>query len=396
MALLKKILGMLNSLKKGYYNLRYWGSLYKNMKKNIHTLKINEKDQILSYINKPGIVFSFDDSYRINDWYKYGKDIFGYYDVKVTFNINAIHHFEGKREHTQKEIDMLIELQSNGHEIAHHGFKHRKATEYSIEFGTARWLEDEVVSLLKWMDNQSHSKTKEGFKKPVSFAFPHFVYNEENILALIPRYFKIARGGHLKRDNLTAFNQIGFAPSICLDGYYSYNLYYLKKIMKLAKKTGRNLIITCHSILPEDYNWENFGWGEESKKSGTWRTKPEVVQTIINEARKIDLEFYTTSEIAGIATFIDPNFEMYVRELISNPTAQWISIAELSLIKELDLSSKKISNIDGIQYFLNLEKLNINNNSITDLRILEKLPKLKSLNNMNNFKDRKITEYKVI
>jgi Leucine-rich repeat (LRR) protein len=154
--------------------------------------------------------------------------------------------------------------------------------------------------------------------------------------------------------------------------------------MKLAKKTGRNLIITCHSILPEDYNWENFGWGEESKKSGTWRTKPEVVQTIVNEARKIDLEFYTTSEIAGVATFIDPNFEKCVRKLISIPSAQWISISELFLIKELDLSNIEISNLDGIQYFLNLERLNLSGNKIADFRLLGKLSKLREIKFADN------------
>jgi peptidoglycan/xylan/chitin deacetylase (PgdA/CDA1 family) len=371
------------SLKKRLYEWKYWSNLNKNMKKHFRTLNTEGRIQILPYINKPGIVFSFDDSYRINDWYKYGKTLLGYYDVKATFNINAIHHFEGKREHTQNEIDMLIELQSNGHEIGHHGFKHRKSTDYFGEFGLNKWVEDEIVALFNWMENQSHSKTKERFRKPVSFAFPHFVYNDDNILALIPKYFKIVRG-HLKGDNLTSFNHLGFAPSICLDGYYSYNLYYIKKILKLAKKTGSNLIITCHSILPEDINWDDFGWGEESKKSGTWRTTPEVIQNIINEARKIGLEFYTTTEIAGVATFMDPNFEKYVRKLISNPSAQWIPISELCLLKELNLSNSEITNLDGIQYFLNLETLNLYGNKITDFRLLEKLPKLRNLIITNN------------
>ncbi|WHY89109.1 polysaccharide deacetylase family protein [Neobacillus novalis] len=365
-----------------YYNWRYWGNLYKSMKRHSQFNNTN-KELSLSYINKPGIAFSFDDSYRINDWYQYGKDLFGYYDVKVTFNINAIHHFEGKRKHTQEEIDKLLELQSSGHEIAHHGYKHRKATDYSNEFGLNKWVEDEIVSLFNWMENQSHSITKEKFKKPVSFAFPHFVYNFDNIKELIPRHFKIARG-HMIKDNLTSFNHTGFAPSICLDAFYSSNLYFVKKMMKIAKKSGRNLIITSHSILPKEIDWADFGWGEESIKSGTWRTTPTTIQAIIDAARKSDLEFYTTSEVAGVATFIDPNFEKYVRKLISNPSAEWIPISELCLIKEMDLSNKGISNLDGIQYFINLEKLNLNNNKITDFRLLEKLPKLKGLNSDNN------------
>jgi peptidoglycan/xylan/chitin deacetylase (PgdA/CDA1 family) len=391
----KKIMANFNSIKKIYFNWRYWNNVYSNMLKQTGPCTLKENHQIIPYKNKPGVVLSFDDSYRINDWYKYGKEIFGYYDVKVTFNINSSHHFEGKREHTQDEIDMLIDLQSNGHEIAHHGYNHKRANEYSNEFGVEEWIKDEIVSLFNWMDLQSHSRTFEKFKKPVTFAFPHFVYNNQHILELVPKYFKIVRG-HLDKDNLTSFNHSGFTPSICLDGYYSHNLHFIKKIMRLAKKSGKNLILTCHSILPEEVNWEDFGWGEEAKKSGTWRTSPETIRAIIEQARKLDLEFYTTAEIAGVATFIDPNFEKCVRELLHNPSVDWIPISDLLSIKELDLSNRQISNLDGIQYFLNLERIDLGGNSITDFRILEKLPKITKVNLENPLKEESNLESTVI
>ncbi|MDR7000617.1 leucine-rich repeat domain-containing protein [Neobacillus niacini] len=387
MKLKSKILITLNSIKRNYYNWRYWNNVYKNMMKYTQSLASKDKSYMLLYKNKPGIALSFDDSFRINDWYKYGNKIFGYYDVKVTFNINAIHHFKGKREHTQKEIDMLLELQSMGHEIGHHGFKHKKATDYSNDFGLDSWIEDEIVTLIDWMDQQSHSKTLEKFKKPVSFAFPHFLFDSKHVSELVPKYFKIVRG-HLYKENLISFNHSGFTPSICLDGYYSYNLHYIKKIMRLVKKSGKNLIFTCHSILPKEFDWDVYGWGKEAKKSGTWRITPQMIQTIINEAREIGLEFYTTSEIAGIATFIDHNFEKCIRELISNPSLKWIPLSELSPIVELDLSNQGISNLDGIQYCVNLEKLHLGGNNITDFRLLKKLPKLKKINFGNDLKEK--------
>ncbi|MFD0829829.1 polysaccharide deacetylase family protein [Neobacillus sp. M.A.Huq-85] len=371
------------SLKNNYYAWRYWSNLYRNMKNHIpreKTKKINNMPQCL---DRHGIAFSFDDSYRIYDWYKYGKELFEDNNIKVTFNINAFHHFERKREHTQNEIDMLLELQSKGHEIAHHSFSHKKATEYSNEFGMNCWIENEIESLNQWMKNQRHSKTLEGFKRAVTFAFPHFLFNEQNIKELVPKYFKIVRG-HLHNDNLISSNHSGFAPSICLDGYYSVNLFYLKKIMKLAKKTGRNLILTCHSILPKEINWEDFGWGEESKKSGTWRTSPETLQAIIDHARRMGFAFYTTSEIAGVATFIDPNFEKYVKGLISDSTANWILISDLYAIKELDLSNKVISNLAGIQYFVNLEKLTLDGSNLTNFSLLDQLSKLKEVKYNSN------------
>ncbi|RST72558.1 polysaccharide deacetylase [Siminovitchia acidinfaciens] len=353
------------------------------MEMTIEKPQFHIQDQVIPFFNKPGIAFSFDDSFRVNDWFMYGKDIFGYYDVKVTFNINAFHHFEGQREHTQEEIDLLLELQSNGHEIAHHGFKHQDGKNYSRKKGLSGWIDDEIISLLNWMEKQVHSKTNEKFRKPVSFAFPYSEYTEGNIQELVPKYFKIVRG-HLFDDNLTRFNHTGFAPSICIDSILLPDIKHIKKIMKIAKIMGSNLIIMCHSILPEEVNWADFGWGEDSIESGQWRVSPKTIREIINEARRIDMEFYTTSEIAGVASFIDRNMESWVRKQISNPDDQWISIRELSLIKELDLSNKNISNLDGIQYFTNLEKLNISNNHISDFRLLEKLPKLKNIEISNN------------
>ncbi len=379
-----RFINIIKFLKKRYYQLRYWSNLYRNMVKQLDNQdNYNDKNiKLIPFIDKPGIAFSFDDSYRVNDWYMYGKDMFGFYDIKVTFNINGVHPLEGNREHNQKEIDQLLELQASGHEIAHHGYKHQRATDYSAKYGYDKWIEDEIETLFNWIEKQSHSITKEKFKKPVSFAFPHFKHNRHIINKIIPKYFKIARG-HLSNDNLTDFNHVGFTPSICLDSYYSCNLYYLKKIMRMTKKTGKNLILTCHSILPEDLS-AALGKGEKAMKWGTWRVSPKIIQTIIDEARKHDLEFYTTSEIAGIATFIDPNFEICVREKISNPSDKWVKISELLKIKELNLSNKDISNLDGLEYFLNLERINLSNNNISDLRLLKNLPKLIYINIENN------------
>ncbi|MBS4179138.1 polysaccharide deacetylase family protein [Lederbergia citrea] len=368
----------MKSLKKKYFQWRYWGYLYKSMVKHLDYCNKEINKEYIPYINKPGIVLSFDDSYRVHDWCKYGKETFGYYDIKVTFNINGVHPLEGNRKHTQKEIDQLLELQSNGHEIAHHGFKHKTPTEYTANDGYDKWIKDEIETLFNWMAKQSHSKTKEGFKRPVSFAFPHFIYNDISLRQIIPKYFKIARG-HLHKDHLTGFKHNGFAPSICLDGYYSCNIYYLKKIIKLAKKSGKNLILTCHSILPEDASDNYYGNGENAAKWGTWKISPKIIQMIIDETRKNDMEFYTTSEIAGIATFIDHNLERAIKEQLSIPKEEWIEISKLYEVKELDLSNKGITNLDGLEYFLSLEKINLSNNEIADYRLLKKLPKLKDV-----------------
>lgn len=370
------MLTKVNKLKREYYDWRTWNYNYRNMKKHINSKSINKIPSI-PYLNKPGICFSFDDSFRVNDWCKYGKNLFGFYDVRATFNINAYHHYEGNREHNQAEIDMLLELQSDGHEMAHHGYNHKNAVEYSDQWGLKKWFEDEIEPLFKWIEKQSHSKTGEKFKKPVTFTFPYYEYNKQILEKLIPEYFKIARGISTLKDFLTPKNHSGFAPSICIDSHHLTNSRNMTKIMKLAKQTGCNLILNCHSIIPDDVNWLESGWQEEHSRR--LRTSPKVIQSIINTAKENELGFYTTAELAGIATFSDRNFEKGVRNLLNKLSDQWLFISDLSSITELDISNQSISNLDGIQYFVNLEKLNISNTMITDVRLLQKLPNLISV-----------------
>jgi hypothetical protein len=284
-----------------------------------------------------------------------------------------------------------LELQSHGHEIAHHGFRHKQAVKYANKLGYERWISDEIITLNNWMEKQEHSETKEKFKQPVSFAFPHFHYNEELVSRIIPKFFKISRG-HLKEDNLTPSNHVGIAPSICLDDYYSCNQYYLKKIIKLARKSGKNLILTCHSILPEEVEVESFGDLKKSNQWGAWRVDPKLLRFIIRVARENNMEFYTTSEIAGIATFIDKNLERAVREQISLSDDQWINISELLKLKKLDLSNKGITHLGGLEYFLNLEEINLKNNHLLDLRVLKKLPNLKTVH-IEDYKSGKSKPY---
>ncbi|WML51604.1 DUF2334 domain-containing protein [Neobacillus sp. PS3-12] len=376
---LKKVVNLYDLLKKNYFQWRYWSNTYRGMKVHLN-MELNKEK---TTIKTPGIAFSFDDSFRIKHWHTYGKQLFGFYDVKVTFNINAFHHFENQREHSQEEIDMLLELQSDGHEIAHHGYRHKKADSYLEAYGLRKWVEDEIESLFRWMNKQKHSITNERFKKSVSFAFPHFVFNHNNLLVLKQKYYKVVRC-HLNNTNLTPFDYSGLAPSICLDGYYGCNLFFLKRILRLVKKSGDNLILTCHSVLPKEVNWQDFGWGKEAEKSGEWRISPKTIQKIIFEARKLGLEFYTTSEIAGVATFIDQNFEKCIRDELNIASSEWLSISELSSMNKLDLSNKEISNIDGIQYFTNLKEIDLSNNKISDLRLLGKLKNLNRVNVENN------------
>lgn len=357
----------------------------KNMRK-VYKGKSRKTTKEIMYINKPGIVLSFDDSLRVKHWYYYGKDLFGFYNVKATFNINAMLPFVN-RLHNQEEIDMLIELQHNGHELVHHGFSHRDAEKYCLENGYIQWLQQDIEPLINWMGKQKHSVTKEKMKKPVSFAFPYSSFNEEIVDKLIPEYFKVCRGHFNKNQfqDLVTFEQMGFVPSICIDSNMLPDVRFIKPVLKLAKSMGCNIIFMCHSILPEEVNWKDFNWGQASLEAGEYRISPKSLIYIIEEARKLDLEFYTLSEIGGVATFIDGNLENSIREKLHiNSKEKWLLIKDLINVKKLDLSSSNISNLGGMEYFLGLEELDISNNNICDIRILSKLKKLRVVNIKND------------
>jgi peptidoglycan/xylan/chitin deacetylase (PgdA/CDA1 family) len=357
-----------------YYERKKWSSLVKTVKLQ---KKSNNVNQNIKYINKPGICFSFDDSFRVDGWYDEVKRLFGYYDIRATFNVNAYHHFEGQREHTQEEIDKLLELQADGHEIAHHTLKHYNAVKYINKRGFDQWINDEIDPLFNWLEKQRHSKTSESFKRPVSFAFPYFSANEKSTQRLVPNVFKVVRGGISQI--LTPFNATGFIGSIDIDRNILPNPKYIKKILQHIKETGKSAIFTCHSVIEDHIQFDEENMEEDEIKSMKYRINPKTLELIIHEAKKNDLEFYTTADLADVATFIDGKFETYIRKKLNLIPNQWIKISDLINIKELDLRNLGITNLDGLQYFLNLEKLDISHNDIKDLRLIKRLPKLKEV-----------------
>jgi len=77
-------------------------------------------------------------------------------------------------------------------------------------------------------------------------------------------------------------------------------------------------------------------------------------------------------------TFADPNFEFAVREKL-NYFSKPIYKSQLLSFVQLDLGTKDIRDISGIEHFRNLEVLNLRENKISDVRPLGSLKKLHSL-----------------
>ncbi len=82
-------------------------------------------------------------------------------------------------------------------------------------------------------------------------------------------------------------------------------------------------------------------------------------------------------------SFNDPNFENAIRDIINRPKGA-IYKKDLKRIYELELINKNINDIEGIQYFENLKKLDLSFNKIEDIRPLSKLKMLEELKLMSN------------
>jgi len=88
--------------------------------------------------------------------------------------------------------------------------------------------------------------------------------------------------------------------------------------------------------------------------------------------------FLTATFLDKPVTFADPNLEFAIREKL-NYYSKPIYKSQLLNFVELDLGTKDIRDISGIEHFRNLEVLNLRENNIIDVLPLESLKKLNSL-----------------
>jgi len=82
-------------------------------------------------------------------------------------------------------------------------------------------------------------------------------------------------------------------------------------------------------------------------------------------------------------TFIDKNLEKAIRESLKKPSEDLFK-SDLQKITTLDVNSKSISNISGIENLTNLTSLNLYYNNITNVDVLKDLTKLTYLNLCRN------------
>ena len=228
----------------------------------------------------PGaIVLTFDDR-NISDWYK-SDSILSKYNWKATFCVTDY----GKVNEEQKQN--LLELQSIGHEIAHHGYKHFNALEYLKTNTMEEYIQNEITPSLDLMKNDGLNIT--------SFVYPGGVRSDALDLVLFD-YFPILRGttyGKKPLNQQECFLEIGgdklLVYGLGIDNHYEhFDIDYYYKLIEYAANNGVAVIFYGHRIADDD--------------STSYVTSYQTLEKICSYAQDKNMDFLTLRELTAYNT----------------------------------------------------------------------------------------------
>jgi peptidoglycan-N-acetylglucosamine deacetylase len=222
-----------------------------------------------------GIALTFDDQYP-QDWYTI-KPLLDQYNVKATFFVTT------PQTLSADDVKKLLALQSDGMEIACHGYNHIDAVDYTRTHSISNYISVEItpaISLLK----------KLGFKIS-DFAWPSGSSNSKLDTALLPYFTHLrytswaAAGTPLKNINMVFYkfdgSRILYAAST--DNNEGFPLQQYKDAIDLALKNKWVLVTFGHQIK------------ETTKKD--YITQTSKLKAIIQYAASKGLKFYTISQL---------------------------------------------------------------------------------------------------
>ena len=126
-----------------------------------------------------GVALSFDDSINLGDWND-TRDFFLEHNITATFFIDRW------GQHSEEQINIIHELNEDGHEIGFHSKSHKKFSDYIMGNETPEsYYEDQILQGYALMNEAGYNGT--------SFAYPHGSRNAE-IDALILQKLAVLRG----------------------------------------------------------------------------------------------------------------------------------------------------------------------------------------------------------
>ena len=227
--------------------------------------------------NKKGVCLTFDDNY-ILEWFN-ALDCLDRYSAKATFFVS---HFD---KLVDREIGMLKEIESRGHEIGYHTISHFKPTDFVVKYSIEEYINREISPGMELMFSA-------GFK-PRSFAFPYNDSNDELQIKLLEQFDILRLRADVLADALyekSNRNRILRAKSIDLH-INSSNPEFKFRILddiveefRVASKENKIIATYAHGISNRvvPYHYISM-WG---------------LEYLLHYAREIGLNFYTALDLA--------------------------------------------------------------------------------------------------
>lgn len=225
---------------------------------------------------QPGLCLSFDDR-SINAWYEM-RDLLKKYDTHVTFFVSRFDSL------TAAEIEMLKELQKEGHEIGSHGALHTNAEVYIKENSYEEYLKNEIQQNILSMN-------KNGFY-PTSFAYPYGAKYWFTDFLLLKR-FKVLRGvaSMNAEKDITSINEIYYSfnndhalSALGLDGNSGITKDVIKKGIRRASDRNEVLLLYGHCPTKNSIN-------------SAYKFDITILEYILIEAKKNNLKYFRISEL---------------------------------------------------------------------------------------------------
>lgn len=218
-----------------------------------------------------GVVLSFDDAY-VSEWFATNQEL-KKYSWKGTFFVSKINTLK------QHQIQKLLELQKEGHEIAGHGLNHYNAADFTRVHTIREYMHQEINPMLDLMNFYG--------LKVTSFAYPYGGRTKKLDAALLKK-FKIIRGRAFCEEVANKqgcyYNNSNLVFSFSIDDSHNhFNLPHLLGLLDYAKKNNKILILNSHKTV--------------KKVTGDYQTKNETLAFICQYVKRNNMQFYTLSDL---------------------------------------------------------------------------------------------------
>ncbi len=225
-----------------------------------------------------GFALTFDDD-NVEAWYGI-RDLLKKYQTRATFFVTNVDNL------SNQQIEMLFELESDGHEVGFHGKNHLDLNDYIRKASLDDYIRHEIITGVDEM-------AALGFD-PTSFAYPGGSRNKSADVELL-KYFKIIRGVSESQRHAPAHNvnQIGdvfydfdgdrIVNGLGIDNHLQVSIEDLNSGFKRAVDNNEVLILYCHKPAYSD---------------SAYAININYLENILKNAREMNLKSFRISDLA--------------------------------------------------------------------------------------------------